>query len=435
MSNKDEIREKIISLSKGKSVALFGVGISATSAKILLGKLGIESEFYAQGEGKHAEKSVDFKEFTPNDAPKHALVVYSPAFRPDNQWIKTAEESGAMAICETDLSALAFDGKIIAVTGTNGKTTLTSFITHVLNLNARQAIAAGNIGKPLCAFCAEFEETADKIAVYELSSFQTSRIKFLRPDALVWTNFAPDHLDWHVDMQEYFDAKLNLANSLRAQVMYAGSSVLEYAKKYDRHLPDFAKIMPEKNLPTCPAPFDSSVQAQNYTLALQVLANFGITANAVAEAAKTFKLPAFRFSSPIEKLGIRFYNDSKATNAHAAIAALDNLAGKKNLIWLGGGKDKYCSLDDLVVSIKKSAQGAVLIGQTAEKLKNLLGEMPLGVHACQTMEEAVQTSANLAGKGGNVLFSPAFSSFGMFSGYSERGKSFENAVLCLKNLK
>ncbi len=428
------IKERISMLAKGKSAAIFGAGASAKAAKALLEKLGIECAVYAEGSGKTGGENIYFESFDKFDPAKHSLVVYSPAFRPDNANIAAAESAGAVAICETDLSALAWRGKIIAVTGTNGKTTTTGFIAHALASSGIKCVAAGNIGKPLCAFCAEMEDTSGATAVCELSSFQTSRIKFLRPDALVWTNFAPDHLDWHRDLREYFEAKFNIVKNLRGKIMCAGESVAKAASEYSLKLPAFAKIFGENEYPPCPAPFDSPVQAQNFILSREILKAFGLADETIENAAKTFKLPAFRFSKPMEINSVRYYNDSKATNAHAAIAALKSLSSEKNLIWLGGGKDKFCDLGELVDTVKKCASGAVLIGQTASKLKPLLADMKLGAHICGSMDEAVKLCSKLAEKNSAVLFSPGFSSFGMFDGYAERGKSFEDAVLCLKNL-
>ena len=151
---------------------------------------------------------------------------------------------------------------------------------------------------------------------------------------------------------------------------------------------------------------------------------------------KTFTLPDFRFSTPLEVNQVRFYNDSKATNAHATIGALQELKNEKHLIWIGGGKDKNCDLTELADVVCKYAKSAVLIGQTSAKLQALLdGKLQDGVFVCNSMKEAVEKSMELAKKDSAVLFSPAFSSFGMFKSYADRGKSFKNEVLCLKNLK
>lgn len=420
---------KISELCGGKSAAVFGAGASGKAAKALLEKAGIKAVVYDKNGGESCEKIFD-----ENSAKKHRLAVYSPAFRPDHEWVRLAEKAGARAICEPDLSALAWRGKIYAVTGTNGKTTLTSFLERALNTAGIKAISAGNIGKPLSAFCAEMDDTSTTAAVCELSSFQTSRLEFLRPDALLWTNFAPDHLDWHTDMREYFSAKFNLVKNLKTKFLFAGSDVFEVAKEYGFKIPDFAKIPSQIDARECPKPFDTSVQSLNYSMAYEFLKELGI-GWAAAKAAEGFSLPKYRFGEPCEKFGIKFYNDSKATNVHAAVAALRELAGAKNLVWIGGGKDKLCDVSELASEVMKVSSGAVLIGQTAEKLANIFNATGFNAKICQSMKEAVECAAKMAGEGGNVLFSPGFSSFGMFAGYADRGKSFQNEVLCLKNLK
>ena len=412
--------DKIAQLAGGKPVAIFGTGASGTAAKKLLDSLGIASVLYAETSAKKPASgdASAVREFSADAAKRHALAVYSPAFRPDHKWIETARNAGATTICEPDLSALAWSGSTIAITGTNGKTTLTSFIT------------AGNIGAPLSAFCPEYGRAPQKTAVCELSSFQTSNLQFLRPDFLLWTNFAPDHLDWHKDMEEYFRAKFNLVSATKGGIV-VGSSVADAAREYGAKLPDAAVVIDESATRSASPPFDSSIQARNFAMAVEFGKLFGLDKNAFEKAAKTFNLPAFRFSKPIEVGGVRFYNDSKATNIHAALAALEELKGEKNLVWLGGGKDKLCDLKPLTDAVNKRAKAAVLIGQTARKLADGL-EIPAFV--CESMAEAVKRSYELADGNAAVLFSPAFSSFGMFSGYVERGKSFENEVLCLKNL-
>jgi len=422
--------ENIHRLSSGKPVAIFGTGSSGSAAKKLLDAIGIKSVMYAEnGAGAKSD-------FTAIDARNHALAVYSPAFRPDHKWLCAARAEGVKTICETDLSALAWSGKIVAITGTNGKTTLTSFVTHLLNRAGFDAIAAGNIGDPLSGFCFEYGGDKNKIAVCELSSFQTSALEFLRPDALLWTNFAPDHLDWHKDMREYFTAKHNLVKAMRGELFIAGSSVAHSAASFDIILPKFAKILDEENPPSAPEPFGSSIQARNFDMAINFAESFGVDGATVRAAAADFKLPAHRFSRPIISRGVRFFNDSKATNAHAAIAALKELKNEKHLVWLGGGKNKHCDISPLVDAVSESAKAAVLIGQTAEMLKEVLDKkLPQGAHVCSSMEDAVGRAFALSKEDSAVLFSPGFSSFGMFSGYADRGKSFENSVLCLKNLK
>ncbi len=418
--------QKIIDLASDKPVAIFGAGLSGRAVENLLQKLSIKSVIYAQDTENH---------FTESCADLHKLVVYSPAFRPDNEWIKLAEQHGLECICETDLSALAWNGKIIAITGTNGKTTLTKFLTHALNYAGKTAIAVGNIGTPLSQICANSNYDTSTIAVYELSSFQTSKLKYLSPDALLWTNFDSDHLDWHRDLHEYFSAKFNIVHALTNNIFVAGSSVETYAKKFDINLPKFTKIFNEQNKYVAPAPFSSGIQARNYQAVKLLWEELSLDEQLLLEACKTFELPQFRFANATKIGNVKFYNDSKATNAHAAIAAINELANKANVVWLGGGKDKLCDLSELVENVCKHCSSAVLIGQTSEKLKELFNKKNFHSEIASNMNIAVEKAYTLAKEDGSVIFSPAFSSFGMFANYVERGKSFQNAVLCLKNTK
>lgn len=426
--------DRIFKLSGGKPVAVFGAGASGEAACALLKKAGLGSAIYAQNSDEKWREDC---------GAKHALAVYSPAFRPDNEWIVSAQKHGCQCLCEPDFAALAWRGKTVAITGTNGKTTLTKFITHALRKVGIEAVSAGNIGIPLSKICAECDYGEDAVAVCELSSFQTSRIKYLAPDALVWTNFDADHLDWHKDLREYFSAKVNLALALKkGGAFIAGESVEKSALAFGIKLPENAVFFGEDNPPPAPAPFDTSIQARNFTAARLLWEKLGLDEQTLLEACADFELPKFRFSTPEQFEGVRFYNDSKATNVHAALAALDELKNSENLVWLGGGKDKNCDLSELADRVAKYATAAVLIGQTAAKLEKLFDARKVAHFTMPDMQSAVakcfelaKANAEKTGADGDVLFSPAFSSFGMFAGYADRGKSFQNAVLCLKNSK
>lgn len=440
-----EVKKVLTDLSKGKPVALFGRGKSAMSAQKLLSVYGIESVFYEEKNSKDSSgKSETFKK---SSLKKHALAVYSPAFRPDHTWIKSAQDVGIETLCEPDLAALAWKGKTIVVTGTDGKTTTTNFTAKVLKDNDIPVVTAGNIGTPLSEYCADFAKkgitTENITAVCELSSFQTFKLKYLTCDALVWTNFAPDHMDWHTSMEEYFTAKRNILNRLKSKIFITDKSSALAALKYSAPFPDFAQILDfetseaKQEALNIPKPFDTSIQSKNYAMVRELCKKmFGITELALRSSAIDFSLPKYRFGNWTSVNKVKFYNDSKATNAHSAIAALKELDGYPNLIWIGGGKDKFCDLTELCNQVRTCALGAVLIGQTAPKLSSMLSGLPFGAKICSNLEEAVEIAYGMCPKAeGTVLFSPAFSSFGMFNGYAERGKSFENAVLCLKNLK
>lgn len=419
----DALEEKILDLSGGKKVALWGRGVSTLSAEKLLSKFNIASVYYGDAPNE--------KKFDKTSAKEHALAIYSPAFKSDHPFFEAAKETGVRTIGEPDLGGFLWRGRIIAVTGTNGKTTLTSLLAHALKKCGIDAVACGNIGKPICDFALS---SFGKTAVCEISSFQAMRLGLLKPDALVWTNFAPDHLDWHLDLREYFEAKLRLASLLKSKVFVYGSGIEQTAKKYALTLPDFAKFADKNLFPNSPHPFDNSIQRENFALASVLWEELKLDKKILLQACSDFKIAPHRFANVCSIGSVNFWNDSKATNAHAAIAALRELSGKK-LFWIGGGKNKFCDNSELVKAISECAQGAALIGQTAAILKSELPNLPLGVKVCETLEEAVEFAFESCGNSGDILFSPAFSSFGMFNGYADRGKSFEKAVLCLKNKK
>ena len=432
-----EMARKILKAGKA---AVFGGGVSARAAGRLLGKISIPCEYYfenSDGSGKIFDEAA---------VKSCGFVVYSPAFRPDHKWLALARANGALTLCEPDFASLFWNGKIVSVSGTNGKTTLVSFLARAFEACGFESFAAGNIGIPLSDFCADFygRDNSEKIAVCEVSSFQSAALSCMRSDAFAWTNFAPDHLDWHLSLGEYFNAKFNIARLLKAPVFVAAESVFDYAKKNGIVLPDFAKLAPRIPVQLCPKPFNTPVQAENFSIAHALWKLMSLDENALFKAAEGFELAKYRFRAGEDFDGVEFINDSKATNVHAASAAIEALNGR-NIVWIGGGKDKNCSLADFAALLCDRAKEIFLIGQSAQKLKDAVlaaGSGKIAPHICASLGEAVKEAYAAAKKLGPndagkpvVLFSPAFSSFGMFSGYAERGKVFGDAVFDLKNLK
>ncbi len=432
------MQEDVQKLLKSGPVALFGTGASARAAARLLDKIGTQYIYYSENANSGAE------EFNQDAAKKHSFVVYSPAFRPDHKWLNLARENGAITLCEPDFASLFWNGKIVSISGTNGKTTLTSFLAKAFSESGFFSFAAGNIGTPLSDFCADFYgcDNSEKIAVCEISSFQSAALSKMRSDAFIWTNFAPDHLDWHTSLDEYFNAKLNIVKLLKSPIFIASKSVFDYATMRGIELPEFAQCAESMSPNECPPPFDSPVQAQNYSLACALWKAMLMDESSLRKAAEGFELAKYRFHKGEVIDDVEFINDSKATNVHAAEAAIEALSGR-TLIWIGGGKNKNCDLSGFADLLCSRAKKIFLIGQTAEILKGLLKDREyLEAHVCNSLQDAVKEAYIEAKKlevnGGEnpvVLFSPAFSSFGMFSGYSERGKVFQNAVFDLKNFK
>ena len=203
-------------------VAILGSGKSGIGVKALIEKLGGNPLLYDEGEDLGEERLFD-----DSSAKAAGLVVFSPGFQHDHVWIERALQNGCRVIPEFDLGASLWQGPLIAVTGTNGKTTLTSFLHEAFSHVGIESFAVGNIGKPLCELLAE-DCNPEAIAVCEISSFQSEQIRELKADHVLWTNFDEDHLDRHGSMPAYFRSKYRLVANARNDSLFVDSSVYDY---------------------------------------------------------------------------------------------------------------------------------------------------------------------------------------------------------------
>ena len=183
-------------------IAVFGDGVSGRAAARLARSFGAQVEIFEENGAL----------FGPREAEWAKVVVSSPGFSKDHPWLALARKSGCAVVGELDFASIAWPGEIIAVTGSNGKTTVTEFLTKVLREADNEAVATGNIGHPLSAAALE-NASSSTVAVCEVSSFQAESLEFLRPSSVLWTSFSEDHLDRHADLHEYFEAKANLAKA------------------------------------------------------------------------------------------------------------------------------------------------------------------------------------------------------------------------------
>ena len=181
-------------------VAVFGGGVSGQAVRGLLGCLGVRSEIFDQ----NAEAG-DAQDFDRAQAGEHRLVVFSPGFPPNHAWLQAARAAGCACLGELDFASLFWRGRIVAITGTNGKTTLTEFLTHALGAAGETAFAVGNVGFPFSRLPLR-TSAVEAIAVCEVSSFQAETLRHFRADATLWTNFAENHLERHAGMKDYFSA-------------------------------------------------------------------------------------------------------------------------------------------------------------------------------------------------------------------------------------
>lgn len=415
-------------------VAILGEGVSGHGVRALLGALGREGVAYdARG-----------LEFTAAAASRHRLAVYSPGFPPGHPWIARAREAGCLCLGELDFASIFWRGRVVAVTGTNGKTTLTEFLTHALQGLGRGARVAGNVGHAfsrLAAAAGGGDE--DATAVCEVSSFQAETMEYFQADATLWTNFAEDHLERHRTMDAYFAAKAVLA--ARSDRLFAGSSVRAYAAassgRWRAHpsperwarVPDpFANAawVPTEGQAADPrlagTVFADYPQRANFILAAAWWRASGLEPAALYEAARTFRLGRHRLAKVAQEGGATYWNDSKATNFHAVEAALARFP--RPVLLIAGGKSKGGDVPGFVRRIAPRVRRAFLIGETREELARACEAAGVGFSRCGSLAEAVRGAAAEAGPGDNVLLSPAFSSFDMFLNYEDRGDQFERLV-------
>ncbi len=407
-------------------VAVFGGGVSGQAVYGLLGSLGIRSEIFDRNAGAGCAQ-----EFDRARAGGYRLVVFSPGFRPDHAWLRTARTAGCTCLGELDFASLFWPGRLVAVTGTNGKTTLTEFLAQALTLAGESAVAVGNIGFPFSRLVLQ-PPAAGAIAVCEVSSFQAETLIHFRADATLWTNFAEDHLERHAGMNDYFAAKWNLVSHTTPGSVFAGSSVQRFAREAGRRLPPEAWIATEGAAPDASleaTAFARYPQFENFQLAQAWWRHSGRPEAALYAAARTFRPGRHRLAAVGELRGVTFWNDSKATNFHAVEAALATFSSPVHLIL--GGRAKGGDLRAFVSRIAGQSRHLWLIGETRLQLAGLCDANRIPHTVCASLEEAVRGAAAAARPGEAVVLSPAFASFDQFRSYVDRGDQFERLVAAL----
>jgi UDP-N-acetylmuramoylalanine--D-glutamate ligase len=404
-----------------RPVAVLGAGVSGQGVLALLAALGASGVIYDE-KADGAEKF-----FTPKHAALHGLVIFSPGFTPEHRWLMTALARGCVCLGELDFASLFWRGELVAITGTNGKTTLTEFLAHALNFAGRSAYATGNVGYPFSRLV--IEHPAAQVAVCEVSSFQAETLMYLRPTATLWTNFAEDHLERHPDLNAYFAAKWRLVEHTPPSAVFVGTSVQVFARQTQRTLRSTACVATEGQ----PADealggsvFEGYPQRENFLLAAAWWRHAGLPADRLYAAAQTFQPGPHRLKRVGEKRGVTFWNDSKATNFHAVEAALGTFAAP--VLWIGGGKAKGGDLAGFIRRIAQKIRHAFLIGETKPLLAAFSQSCGIPATSCTTLDEAVRAAFSTAVSGDQVLLSPGFASFDMFHGYDDRGRQFEAIV-------
>lgn len=354
--------------------------------------------------GRHTQQFIKGKD----------LVVVSPGIPDTALPIIWAGQFNIPVISEIEVAWVLCPATVIAITGSNGKTTVTTLVAKALEAKAKKVFLCGNIGNPFSGEVSKMK--GDDFVSLEVSSFQLGKIQRFKPKISVVLNFSRNHLDRYNNMQEYLEAKKRIfMNQDKDDYL-----VLNYE---DLRVRELAKEAKAKVVYFCRE--ETRTLNPNQSAVLAIASILGIGRESVFGVFEEFKGIEHRLEFVAEINKIKFINDSKATTVDSTLWALKNIA--EPVILIAGGRDKgsdYSAISDLM---QKKAKEAILIGEAKDKIKEaLMGGLP--IHEVSTLEEAVSLAFSKAKPGDCVLLSPMCSSFDMFSSYEERGEVFKKAV-------
>ena len=381
---------------------------------------------------------------------KSDLIVISPGVDPNIEPIQKALQKGIKVISELELAYHFIQVPMIAVTGTNGKTTTTLLIGEMLRGDGRKVGVGGNVGEPLILFANE--ENRWDVLVVEVSSFQLEVIEDFRPRFSVLLNITEDHLDRYPSYAEYIEAKMRIFSNqdsgdtavlnkddpivMKFSERVKARKVL-FSRKEELNEGTFAHGQTvslrlggkEENYPLDKAFLKGVHNVENMMAAITVARLFGSSKEAIQKVLNRFKGLEHRLEFVREIEGIRFYDDSKGTNVGSVVKSLQSFSGP--VILIAGGKDKNGDLSPLRDLIQNRVKHLILIGEAKERMGRELGGLTTTTMT-KTLEDAVLLAYQTAKKGEVVLLSPACSSFDMFKDYKERGRVFKEAVNRIK---
>jgi UDP-N-acetylmuramoylalanine--D-glutamate ligase len=374
------------------------------------------------------------------------LIVPSPGVPADEPLLVKARSKGITVWSEIELAYRFQEGEMIGITGSNGKTTTTSLVHHILKTAGRKAILAGNVGTPLIS-CVD-SMTSETMAAVELSSFQLELTDKFRPDISVFLNLTPDHLDRHRTLEAYAAAKarifskqteldaavLNADDALTVRLAPKKPQVFWFSRK--KGVAQGACVRGEDLviarggkeefvMKVAEIPLAGAHNLENILAAATAARLAKVDAATIGKAVKSFAGVEHRLEFVSEVQGVRYYNDSKATNVDATLKALDAFPGR--ILVILGGKDKGSDYTVLQGPLREKAILALLIGAAADKIeKQIYGSV--AIERAGTLGSAVEIASQAAKPGDVVLLAPACASFDQFENYEQRGRFFKELV-------
>lgn len=445
---------------KNKRTLVVGSGLSGIAAVKLLSKYEanitiFDSNTNAKKEdimGKlesGTEVNIVLGELSTDQIGQFDYVVLSPGVPTDLPFINTMRENGIPILGEIELAYQFAKGKMIAITGTNGKTTTTALVGEIMKAYFESVYVVGNIGMPYTNIA--LDTTNSTVTVAEMSSFQLETIDEFKPEVSAILNITPDHLNRHHTMENYIEAKINItknqdcletcvlnfedetlrkaAKEIKAKVVYF-SSQRELESGVFLKQNDIIYRDKDTNILVCSIHELKLLGTHNYENVMAAIAMsvaIGVPMESIRKTIMSFVAVEHRIEYVAEKKGVKYYNDSKGTNPDAAIKGIKAMITPTLLI--GGGYDKGSEYEEWIQAFDGKVKYLVLLGQTKEKIADTARECGFtNIVFAQTLKEAVEFCSTNAKEGDSVLLSPACASWGMFKDYEERGRMFKEYV-------
>lgn len=448
---------------KNKNVVILGAARSGLACAKLLAKKGasviLNDADHKQLKGAELKQLKKLKVKTVTGGHPVSLlkrcdfIVISPGVRSDLELVKKAQVKKIPVLSEIEAAFQFIKCPVVAITGTNGKTTTTSLVGEIFQNAGYRTFVCGNIGLPMSHIVDKTD--ADSIVVAEISNFQLENILNFKPVISLMLNITPDHLDRYPSFSAYRQAKINIfknqtsadfavinyddresrraASKIKPKVIFFSRKKIlergvfvEDGVIYYRH-----KGVKKKIIATDQLNITGPHNLENALAAVSCAQIYGLNPQSLRRTLSTFKGVEHRLELVRTINGIKFINDSKATNVDSVVKALESFKGK--IILLAGGRDKGSPYLPLAKLVRQKVKALIVIGEAKDKIKKELGHLTQ-TYEVGSMLEAVKQGFSLACKGDIVLLSPACASFDMFRNYEQRGQIFKQIVRKLKVL-
>ena len=432
-----------------RKVLVYGLGVSGISTVKSLAEM--DYQVYTYDKNKIEIEQLKGYNYSPISDSKimdidYDFVVKSPGIKPsDDLLVRLAEKYEI--ISDIELSYRLFpDKKFLAITGTNGKTSTTSIISHILNENGIRAISVGNIGEGILWQM----KNNDAVFVEELSSFQLKDTSSYHPHIGAILNISPDHIDWHGSYEDYINSKFNIAknqdNNDYLIINHEDEILSKNKDKFKANIYEFSskrevtkglylendKIIfseADKKIEILDVKDLKIIGNHNYENLMAAILEtylFGLGFDQIARASKTFVSIEHRLEFVDEVCGVKIYNDSKGTNVDSSIKAINSFTDP--IIIIAGGYDKKIDYSDYVKAFTKNGKEMIILGETKEMLIDLCQEYSVKYKVVDDMDQAVRYAVSIAQSPDIILLSPASASWDMYDSYQTRGRDFKEKI-------